>query len=60
MMAGGSILALQKILGHSSVKVTEKYAHLSPDFMAQESGRVSFESTLAGVIPLRQPGTDKS
>ena len=60
MMAGGSILALQKILGHSSVKVTEKYSHLSPDYLAQESARVSFESTPAGVVPLRQTGTVKS
>lgn len=30
MMNGGNILTLQKILGHSSVTVTMRYAHLSP------------------------------
>jgi len=32
MMNGGDIYTLSKILGHSSVKVTERYAHLSPHY----------------------------
>ena len=31
MMNGGNILALQRIMGHSSITVTMRYAHLSPD-----------------------------
>ena len=45
MMAGGSILTLQKLLGHHDVKVTMKYAHLARDFMAAEAARVSFTPT---------------
>ncbi|PSF14265.1 phage integrase [Marinobacter shengliensis] len=30
MMNGGDILTLQKILGHASISMTMKYAHLSP------------------------------
>lgn len=30
---GGNIVALQKLLGHSSLNVTMKYAHLSPDHL---------------------------
>ncbi len=30
MMAGGDILGLQRILGHSSITMTMRYAHLSP------------------------------
>jgi len=30
----GDILALQRILGHSDLKVTMRYAHLAPDYMA--------------------------
>jgi site-specific recombinase XerD len=33
VMNGGSLLALQKILGHSSLSVTMRYAHLAPDHM---------------------------
>lgn len=30
MMAGDGILGLQRILGHSSITMTKRYAHLSP------------------------------
>lgn len=30
---GGNILTLQKILGHSSLAMTMRYAHLSPDHL---------------------------
>jgi len=33
VMNGGSLLALQKILGHSSLAMTMRYAHLAPDHM---------------------------
>jgi len=31
---GGNILTLQKILGHSSLVMTMRYAHLAPDHLA--------------------------
>lgn len=46
VMNGGNIRTLQQILGHSSLNVTMRYAHLSPDFLDQAkslnplSGRV--------------------
>lgn len=33
VMAGGNILTLQKILGHSKIEMTMRYAHLSPDHL---------------------------
>jgi integrase len=33
MINGGNILSLQKILGHSDITQTMKYAHLSPDHL---------------------------
>jgi integrase len=35
MMNGGNILALQRTLGHASLDMTMRYAHLAPDHMAE-------------------------
>ena len=35
MMRGGDILTLQKIMGHSKIDMTMRYAHLSPGHLAQ-------------------------
>lgn len=42
IMQGGNILALQKILGHSDIKMTMAYAHLAPDFLGEEMNRIKF------------------
>ncbi len=52
MMSGGNILTLQKLLGHSSVSVTQRYAHLAPDFMRGELERMSFEPKASDVVSL--------
>ena len=36
MMRGGSLAALQKILGHADIKMTMRYAHLSKEFAREE------------------------
>lgn len=35
MMNGGNILTLQRVLGHSDLKVTMRYSHLAPDYLQQ-------------------------
>lgn len=35
MMAGGNILALQRALGHQSLTMTMRYAHLSPEHLQE-------------------------
>jgi hypothetical protein len=35
-MRGGSLQALKAILGHADVKITLKYAHLSPEHLRGE------------------------
>jgi integrase len=52
MMAGGNILTLQKLLGHADLTMTMIYAHLAPDFMANEIARMSFHVPTAGVSDL--------
>ncbi|PPD04496.1 MAG: hypothetical protein CTY29_05320 [Methylobacter sp.] len=33
IMNGGNIVALQKLLGHSSLNITMRYAHLASSYM---------------------------
>jgi integrase len=42
IMSGGNLLTLQKILGHSDVKMTQIYAHLGPEFLTGEMDRLKF------------------
>ena len=35
MMNGGRLTDLQRILGHSDIKMTQRYAHLSPTYLRQ-------------------------
>jgi integrase len=42
LMAGGSIAALQQMLGHASVETTMIYAHLSSDYLAGEIERLKY------------------
>lgn len=47
MMNGGDILALQRILGHSTITMTMRYAHLAPDHL-ESAVRLNPLSELAG------------
>ena len=42
IMSGGNMLTLQKILGHSDIKMTLIYAHLAPDFLGDEMDRLKY------------------
>ncbi len=35
MMRGGNILVLQRILGHTDIKVTMRYAHFAPEHLTE-------------------------
>lgn len=47
MMNGGNILALQRILGHASLTMTMRYAHLAPEHL-QEARELNPLTALAG------------
>lgn len=40
VMRGGDLFKLQKILGHKSIQMTQRYAHLAPDAFAGDYGRL--------------------
>lgn len=40
MMSGGNLYTLAKILGHKDIKMTQRYADLSPDFIDRERERM--------------------
>jgi integrase len=46
MKNGGNIYDLQKILGHTSLEMTQRYAHLAPEHLVQASNVVSFGANL--------------
>jgi integrase len=61
VMAGGSIEKLKEAMGHSTVLVTERYAHLRGDvFTPTDLGRmvVDFSAPTGKVLPMVRPGAD--
>lgn len=47
LMSGVDIKTVSEFLGHTSVKMTEKYLHLLPEHKAREMEKVSFGNLLA-------------
>jgi integrase len=55
VMAGASLYGVQRILGHSSPVMTQRYAHLAPDFLAAEVARIAFTAPpAAGIADLAE------
>jgi integrase len=44
VMKGGSIYVLREVLGHADVKMTQRYAHLSPEHMRGVTDVLSFDA----------------
>lgn len=42
IMAGGGLVTLQKLLGHTSIEMTLVYSHLAPEFVAGEVERLKY------------------
>ncbi len=45
VMNGGKIYDLKKILGHRDIQMTERYAHLSSEYIQQQTAIIGFSST---------------
>jgi integrase len=53
VMRGGSIYKLQRLLGHTSIQMTERYSHLSPDHLADATELLDFGTrTMQNVVTL--------
>ncbi len=39
VLKGGDLYRLQRVLGHQSIELTQRYAHLAPDAFVQDLGR---------------------
>ncbi len=54
VLAGGSIEKLKEILGHYSVVMTERYAHLKPDlFSAKDMAVLDLDLTASDAVPVQ-------
>jgi site-specific recombinase XerD len=60
VMAGVDLRTVQELLGHSTVKVTEQYSHLSPDHRTRAVGVLNFETKLKQLEPNLSPAPAKS
>jgi len=60
VMRGASLKAVQEHLGHTSLTMTQKYAHLSPEFQRSEVERLSgvFSGVRADSMNLVRNGQD--
>jgi integrase len=53
VMEGVDLYAVGQILGHKTARMTQRYAHLSPDYMAGAVGKL--DGIMGGMLPARVP-----
>ena len=54
VMQGVDLYAVGQILGHKTPRMTQRYAHLSPDYMAGAVGKL--DGIMGGMLPETCPG----
>jgi site-specific recombinase XerD len=46
-MRGADLATVQKLMGHKSIQMTMRYAHLAPDHLKSAVARIDFGTNLA-------------
>ena len=59
-MNGGDVFKLQKILGHKSIQMTMRYAHLAPDAFSADYGRLGGDTQLSMPRASRLSGSSET
>jgi hypothetical protein len=55
VMSGIPLYTVKELLGHASIEMTQRYAHLAPDYLGREVARLSFALPTDGKLrPLRE------
>jgi site-specific recombinase XerD len=55
VMEGGDIFKLQKLLGHKSIQMTQRYAHLAPEAFSADYGRFRAPKLAASAAVIELP-----
>jgi integrase len=50
VMSGANLYSVQLLMGHATMGMTQRYAHLAPDFMAAEVARMTFPAPAAAGV----------
>jgi hypothetical protein len=59
MMNGGEIFKLQKLLGHTDIKMTMRYAHLSPEHLHESVEFMDMVNEKKENVPVLDPRESK-
>jgi len=59
IQCGADIYAVQKILGHSHIRTTQRYAHQSPEYLENQIGVLDEILDLEKTNVEKEPGTEK-
>jgi site-specific recombinase XerD len=50
VMSGIPLYTVKELLGHASIEMTQRYAHLAPDYLGREVARLNFALPTDGKV----------
>ena len=49
-MSGIPLYTVKELLGHASIDMTQRYAHLAPDYLGREVARLKLAAPVEGKV----------